>query len=189
MTVEGPRKGESSRFSMRNGLRPQPAHLVRGSSRRIMSMRFRPANIRVINRRASSSTVIGPAVQTRNAQSSPAGTCSRYAARRRYVSTPERCSQARVRFATPNSGVPLPAPRRSGQAMVRRAAPAGTLHGSFQKGTGRLPSLRRRAGLIKKTPSGLVGLDRVAPYQNTYFRPSCTCRMLVLVLVTMPNPV
>ena len=30
---------------------PEPAFLVRGSSRRIMSMRFRPANIRVINRR------------------------------------------------------------------------------------------------------------------------------------------
>src|SRR5262249_36747967 len=48
---------------MRNGLRLEPAHLVRGSSRRIMSMRFRPANIRVINRRASSSTVIRPAVR------------------------------------------------------------------------------------------------------------------------------
>ena len=37
---------------MRQALRAQPAFLVRGSSRRIMSMRFRPANIRVINRRA-----------------------------------------------------------------------------------------------------------------------------------------
>jgi len=33
------------------GLRTQPAYLVRGSSRRITIMRFRPANIRVINRR------------------------------------------------------------------------------------------------------------------------------------------
>ncbi len=32
----------------------EPAHLVRGSSRRIMSMRFRPANIRMIKRRADS---------------------------------------------------------------------------------------------------------------------------------------
>jgi hypothetical protein len=30
----------------------EPAILVRGSSRRMMSMRFRPANIRLINRRA-----------------------------------------------------------------------------------------------------------------------------------------
>ena len=42
---------------------PAPtARSVRGSSRPIMSMRFRPANIRVINRRASSSAVIRPAV-------------------------------------------------------------------------------------------------------------------------------
>jgi len=32
----------------------RPAHIVRGSSRRITTMRFRPANIRVINRRDSS---------------------------------------------------------------------------------------------------------------------------------------
>jgi len=63
MTVEGPRKGEPSSKPMQYGLRTQPAPLVRGSSRRIMSMRFRPANISVINRRASSEAVIGPAVQ------------------------------------------------------------------------------------------------------------------------------
>ncbi len=54
MTAWGTREGEPSPSSMRNGLGPQPARLVRGSSRRIMAMRFRPANIRVINRRASS---------------------------------------------------------------------------------------------------------------------------------------
>ncbi len=37
--------------SMRWALWAQPALLVRGSSRRITIMRFRPANIRVINRR------------------------------------------------------------------------------------------------------------------------------------------
>ena len=63
MTAQGPRKGEPSSASMRYGLRPQPARLVRGSSRRIMTMRFRPANIRVINRRVCSWAVIGPAVQ------------------------------------------------------------------------------------------------------------------------------
>jgi hypothetical protein len=42
---------ESPRFSYAVGLRPEPAPLVRGSSRRITIMRFRPANIRVINRR------------------------------------------------------------------------------------------------------------------------------------------
>jgi hypothetical protein len=36
---------------MRYGVSAQPAPLVRGSSRRITIVRFRPANIRVINRR------------------------------------------------------------------------------------------------------------------------------------------
>jgi len=40
-------------FFMRYGVTTQPASLVRGSSRRITIMRFRPANIRVINRRNS----------------------------------------------------------------------------------------------------------------------------------------
>ncbi len=35
------------------GFPTEPARLVRGSSRRITIMRFRPANIRVINRRNS----------------------------------------------------------------------------------------------------------------------------------------
>ena len=62
VTAQSPRKGESSSSSVRHGLRPQPAYSVRGSSRRIMTMRFRPANIRVINRRACCWAVIGPAV-------------------------------------------------------------------------------------------------------------------------------
>ena len=41
------------RCFVRYGLDAQPASLVRGSSRRITIMRFRPANIRVINRRIS----------------------------------------------------------------------------------------------------------------------------------------
>jgi hypothetical protein len=59
---QGPRKGEPSSRSMRNGFRTQAARLVRGSSRRLISMRFGPANIRVINHRASSSAVIRLAV-------------------------------------------------------------------------------------------------------------------------------
>jgi len=110
---------------MRNGLRPQPARLVRGSSRRIMAMRFRPANIRVINRRVSSSAVTGPIVQTQIAQGSPAGMCSRYAARRSCRSMPERCSTARVRYAAPNTGAPLPSPRRSGQLRLATGGSGG----------------------------------------------------------------
>ena len=42
---------ENPRTTYAVGLRAEPALLVRGSSRRITIMRFRPANIRVINRR------------------------------------------------------------------------------------------------------------------------------------------
>jgi hypothetical protein len=44
---------ENPRLTYAAGLRARPALLVRGSSRRITIMRFRPANIRVINRRVS----------------------------------------------------------------------------------------------------------------------------------------
>jgi hypothetical protein len=44
---------ENPRLIYAAGLRARPALLVRGSSRRITMMRFRPANIRVINRRNS----------------------------------------------------------------------------------------------------------------------------------------
>lgn len=129
MTAQGPRKGEPSLLSMRNGFRPQPARLVRGSSRRIMSMRFRPANIRVINRRDSYSAVIGSAVQTPTAQGSPTGTCSRYAARRRYpnartVLTGQGSASPRQKAARPCLLRAVPA-----KNITRRAAPAGTLHG------------------------------------------------------------
>src|SRR5215831_7341295 len=59
MTAPGPTKRRILLLSMRT----LPARLVRGSSRRIMSLRFRPANIRVINRRARHWAVVGPAVQ------------------------------------------------------------------------------------------------------------------------------
>jgi hypothetical protein len=59
MTAEGPRKGEPSTKTMRYGLRIQSVPLVRGSSRRIMSLRFRPAHISVITRRDCYSVVIG----------------------------------------------------------------------------------------------------------------------------------
>src|SRR5215470_2728329 len=46
----GTRKGEPS-TSLCGTLRSQPAFVVRGSSRRINTLRFRPAYIRLINRR------------------------------------------------------------------------------------------------------------------------------------------
>ena len=138
MTAQETTKRRTLLRSMRNGLRPQPAHLVRGSSRRIMTMRFRPANIRVINRRVGALAVTRAAVQTKTAQGSPAGTCSRYAARRRCRSMPERCSTARVRSAVPNTGAPLPSARRSGTLGFATGGSGGN--------TSRLASTRKRKG-------------------------------------------
>ena len=130
MTAQGPRKGEPSSPSMRYGLRPQPAHLVRGSSRRIMTMRFRPANIRVINRRVCSWAVVGPAVQNNTRSKLTSGNVFPLRRPSTGPGVPERCSQSRVRFAAPKSGAPLTAVRRSGVKAMRWAAPAGTLPGS-----------------------------------------------------------
>ena len=112
---------------MRHGLRTQPATSVRGSSRRIMSMRFRPAHISVINRRASAEAVISPAVQN-----------LLKAHQREYVPAPppveavpvpERCSQSRVRFAAPNNGAPLTAARRSGEIVIATGGSGGNMTG------------------------------------------------------------
>jgi hypothetical protein len=159
MTAQGPRKGEPSSRSMRNGFRTQPARLVRGSSRRIMTMRFRPANIRVINRRVCCWAVIGPAVPKTKGErnlrflsplespffperGSELTSGNVFPLRRpsKLWWMPERCSPSRVRSAAPNSGAPLTAPRRSG--------PGGNCDGRLRrehfatpyKEKGRLPS-------------------------------------------------
>jgi hypothetical protein len=70
MTVHGQSKRRILLRSMRYDLRVQSAPLVRGSSRRIMTLRFRPAYIRLINRRDSSNTVISPVfLKTKRASS------------------------------------------------------------------------------------------------------------------------
>jgi hypothetical protein len=86
--------------------RTQPAPLVRGSSRLIMSLRFRPAYISVINRRASSWAVIGPAVHYRKLKAHPQERVPAGAAHPSSSAMPERCSQARVRFAAPTPARP-----------------------------------------------------------------------------------
>jgi hypothetical protein len=58
---------------MRYSLRVQPALLVRGSSRRIMILRFRPAHIRVINRRYLLPAATCSAFITKMAALSPDG--------------------------------------------------------------------------------------------------------------------
>ena len=137
ITAEGIRKGEPSRRIVRYGFRTQPALSVRGSSRRIMAMRFRlPAYISVINRRASFPVVIGNCCRSENRSRLTSGNV--FPLRRPSIScqVPERCSPARVRYAAPNNRAPLPAPLRSAKPNLRWAAPAGTLGGSLtiQKG-------------------------------------------------------
>jgi hypothetical protein len=145
MTVEGPRKGEPSTKTMRYGLRTQPAPLVRGSSRRIMSMRFRPANISVINRRDSSEPVIGPAVQNPCSKlTSGIMFPLRRPSKPFYV--PERCSRSRVHFAAPNYGAPLTAARRSGQLVIATGGSGGNMtqsHGTKNQNLGPLKRLDR----------------------------------------------
>jgi hypothetical protein len=90
-------------------------------------MRFRPANISVINRRASYWAVIGPAVQDPNPLKAhqrdhvPAPTPVDA------LSVPERCSPSKVRFAAPHYGAPLTAARRSGQMVIATGGSGGNM--------------------------------------------------------------
>ena len=131
MTVDSQRKGESSLLSMRNGLRIEPARLVRGSSRRIMSMRFRPANIRVINRRVQDPAAIGTAV--------PSGTPFLQAHQQERVPAPPPIRiwvNARTVLAGKGSlrraedGAPLPAARRSGGKTLAMGGSGGNTYRS-----------------------------------------------------------
>ena len=152
MTAQETTKRRTLLCSMRNGLRPQPAHLVRGSSRRIMTMRFRPANIRVINRRVCSWAVLGPAVQNQRSKLTSGNVFPLRRPSTR-VGVPERCSPSRVRFAAPNSGAPLTAARRSGRIVVATGGSGGNTSRpcTRQKTKGRLPSCGGKAGLKTKT--------------------------------------
>jgi hypothetical protein len=127
MAAQGARKGEPSSSSMRHGLRPPPARSVRGSSRRIMTLRFRPANIRVINRRAGLCAAIRLLSQIENQE------CSKLTSGNVFPPTPpveawsmpERCSSSRVRSAAPNYGAPLTAARRSSQTIIATGGSGG----------------------------------------------------------------
>jgi hypothetical protein len=89
-------------------------------------MRFRPANISVINRRARFSAVLRTVVGKSSRLTS--GNGSRLCRPSTLCQMLEWRSPARVRFAASNYAAPLPAARRSGQKPIRWAAPAGTLH-------------------------------------------------------------
>jgi hypothetical protein len=167
MTAQGPRKGEPSSCPMRNGFRTQPARSVRGSSRRIMTMRFRPANIRVINRRVCSWAAIGPAVQTKTRSRLTSGNVFPLRRPSTGARVPERCSPSRVRFAAPNTGAPLTAARRSGRMDIATGGSGGnTARGLRQKNKSRLASCGGEPARFK-TRQARWGLDKVAPYQGT----------------------
>ena len=169
-TAQSPRKGESSSTSVRHGLRPQPAYSVRGSSRRIMTMRFRPANIRVINRRVCSWAVIGPAVSKAQGErnlrflspwESPffpqrgseltSGNVFPPSRPSRLEWMPERCSTSRVRFAAPNCGAPLTSPRRSGLTVIATGGSGGNTRRPAPKTTAGVPPVGRNAGPNQNT--------------------------------------
>ena len=144
VTAQGPRKGEPSSLLCGRDFGPQPANSVRGSSRRIMTMRFRPANIRVINRRVCFWAVIGPAVPKSQGErnlrflsplESPffpqrgseltSGNVFPPSRPSKLRRMPERCSTSRVRCAAPNCGAPLTSPRRSGRMVIATGGSSG----------------------------------------------------------------
>src|SRR5215472_9559985 len=164
MAAQERQKGEPSSASMRYRLRAQPAHLVRGSSRRIMTMRFRPANIRVINRRVCSWAVIGTAVHNERSKPTSGNVFPPGRPSTLWWDVPERCSASRVRFAAPNPGAPLTPPRRSGEMVIATGGSGGnTRRCAAPRQKRRLPCGSR---LIQKILSGVTKLDRVAPYQK-----------------------
>lgn len=147
------------------GLRPQPAYSVRGSSRRIMTMRFRPAYIRVINRRVCCWAVAGPAVPRTQGERNlrflpplespffPQGgskLTSRIVIPPSRPSEagwmPERCSPSRVRFAAPNCGAPLTTPLRSGQTLLATGGSGGITRRPAPKTKAGVPPVGRNAG-------------------------------------------
>jgi len=158
---------ENPRLTYAAGFRARPALLVRGSSRRITIMRFRPANIRVINRRVCSWAVVGPAVPNETRSKLTSGNVFPLRRPSTFRWMPEWCSQSRVRYAAPKTGAPLTAPRRSGQTIVAMGGAGGN--------TSRVAVPRQKAGFpaaeesrldSKKICQALTGLDRVAPYQK-----------------------
>jgi hypothetical protein len=167
MTAQDPRKGEPSSASMRNGFRTQPARLVRGSSRRIMSLRFRPAYIRVINRRARSCAVICPAVpeprlKAHQRERVPASLPVDGAPGARTV----LAVKGPLRRAKQRRALDCCAPFRPDRfrdGRLRREHFTGLHHTSETKGRLSLPW---RKPACFKNPSDPVGLDRVAPYQK-----------------------
>src|SRR5579872_3549953 len=141
-----------------------------------MTMRFQPANIRLINRRVCSSAVIGPAVQDRSAANLRGG--------KGYHHGGVSQTAARAKGNETYGFFPLWNPHSSLQAAL--SSPAGTLDGPRQK---QRPAFLPLVGTPaqNKTPSNPEGLDRVAPYQKIILSASCNCRSSPVLLVIVPK--
>ena len=163
MTAQGPRKGEPSSSSVRNGFRTQPAYSVRGSSRRIMTMRFRPANIRVINRRVCSWAVLGSAAQDQRSKLTsgnvfpPKPPVEIVLRARTVLAVKGSLRRAPKRRALDGCAPFRLSGNRDGRLRREHFAPPNEKAG--------FPQTPREAGGFK-TLSNPVGLDKVAPYQN-----------------------
>jgi hypothetical protein len=104
-----------------------------------MTMRFRPANGRVINRRVCSSAVIGPAVQNQTRSKLTSRNVPRYAARREY---PERQNGLTVKGSLRRAKMRLAlgAARRSGRIAMATGGSGGNTSRARTKPKGRLSS-------------------------------------------------
>lgn len=154
MTAQGTTKRRILLRFMRNGFRTQPARLVRGSSRRIMTMRFRPANIRVINRRVCSSAVTGCAVQ------SPDPNPLKAHQQERVPATPPVAVVPGARTVLAVKGPLRRAQKRRALDCCAPFRPSGNRDGRLrrehlgdllEKSKGRLSSTSRKAGLVQNT--------------------------------------
>ena len=162
MTVEGPTKRRILDETMRNGLRTQPAPLVRGSSRRIMSMRFQPANISLINRRASHWAVIGSAVQnlgsklTSGIMFPPRRPSTVHGSARTVLALKGSLRRA-------NTGAPLTAVRRSGQMVIATGGSGGNVSAVMVSADAETPIATVPPSQHRTVHSGFSSKPRLKP--------------------------
>jgi hypothetical protein len=148
------------------GSGPRPTRSVRGSSRRIMTLRFRPAYIRVINRRVRSGLSSALLFENRMLEAHHQERVPGWAARRGYPGA--RTAHSRQGYATPLRALACCAP-----FWPREIATGGSTQEHFNgscggKRKGWLPSWRRRATLIQNSLRSVrKGIDRSLHISNS----------------------
>ena len=151
---------------MRYGLWTQPALSVRGSSRRIMSMRFRPAYISVINRRASSPAVIHSAVRKESSGLTSGNV---------FPSPPPIWIPGNAGTVLAVKGSLAPRQKKARPGPLR-AVPGGlSRDGRLRREhSDRFMDSERNEELYLSKTTEYFGLDRVAPYQFAEGRSTCS---------------